>query len=141
MNALTNFNPKDTAIVDEQFKASLAINQPADSTATIQLLNNDNDVVTYRSSSSTPSFAVFSEVYYNDGWVASIDGKVTPIIRTNYVLRGLSIPAGKHEILFEFKPASFYNSNKAAIGASALIWLLLIGAIVNAYRKPKEIVE
>lgn len=141
MNALTNFNPKDTAIIDEQFKASLALNQPADSTATIQLLNNDNDVVTYRSSSSTPSFAVFSEVYYNDGWVASIDGKVTPIIRTNYVLRGLSIPAGKHEILFEFKPSSFYNSNKAAIGASALIWLLLIGAIVNAYRKPKEIVE
>jgi hypothetical protein len=54
------------------------------------------------------------------------------------VLRALQVPAGKHQIVFEFKPASFYNSNKAAIGASALIWLMLIGAVVVTIRKNKE---
>jgi uncharacterized membrane protein YfhO len=138
MKALTNFNPKDTAIVEESLKQNLAANPVKDSTAFIKLLYNDNDIVQYQSSSKSNEFAVFSEVYYDAGWVATIDGKETPIIRTNYVLRGLQVPAGNHRIVFEFKPASFYNSNKAAIGASALIWLLLIGAAVITLRKPTE---
>ncbi|MES2005965.1 MAG: YfhO family protein [Bacteroidota bacterium] len=138
MNALTNFNPKDTAIVEESLKQNLAASAVKDSAAYIKLKYNDNDIVAYQSSSKNAEFAVFSEIYYDAGWVATIDGKETPIIRTNYVLRGLQVPAGNHSIVFEFKPASFYNSNKAAIGASALIWLLLIGAVVTGLRKPKE---
>jgi uncharacterized membrane protein YfhO len=99
---------------------------------------NDNDIIEYRSSSKSPEFAVFSEVYYDAGWVATIDGKESPIIRTNYVLRGLQVPAGDHKIVFEFKPASFTKSNTTAIGASVVIWLLLIGAAVSSLRKPKE---
>jgi hypothetical protein len=138
MKALTNFNPKDTAILDESSKQNLTANPVKDSTAFIKLLYNDNDIIQYHSSSKHTEFAVFSEIYYDAGWVATIDGKESPIIRTNYVLRGLQIPAGDHRIVFEFKPASFYNSTKAAIGASALIWLMLIGAAVATLRKPKE---
>lgn len=138
MNALTNFNPKDTAILDEASKSNLTANAVKDSAAFIKLVYNDNDIIEYTSSSKSTEYAVFSEVYYDGGWIATIDGKETPIIRTNYVLRGLQVPAGNHKIVFEFKPASFYNSNKAAIGASALIWLLLIGAAVASFRKPKE---
>jgi uncharacterized membrane protein YfhO len=94
--------------------------------------------VNYESSSKNNEFAVFSEVYYDAGWVATIDGKESPIIRTNYMLRGLQIPAGNHKIVFEFKPASFYNSNKAAIGSSAFIWLLLLTAAFVTLRKKKE---
>jgi uncharacterized membrane protein YfhO len=65
---------------------------------------------------------------------AYIDGKEVPIIQTAYVLRGLSIPAGKHEILFEFKPGSYYDSTKIAIGASSLVWTLIIAAIVHSFR-------
>ncbi len=138
MTALSNFNPKDTALVEETLKKGLSANPVKDSAAYIKLKFNDNNVVAYESSSSKPEFAVFSEVFYDAGWIASIDGKEAPIIRTNYVLRGLQVPAGKHNIVFEFKPASFYKSNTAAVGSSALIWLLLIGAVVISIRKPKE---
>jgi hypothetical protein len=139
MSALTNFNPKDTAILEESYKANKLVANPVkDSANFIKLKYNDNDIVAYESSSKNTEFAVFSEVYYDAGWVATIDGKESPIIRTNYVLRALQVPAGKHQIVFEFKPASFYNSNKAAIGASALIWLMLIGAVVVTIRKNKE---
>lgn len=137
MKALSNFNPKDTAILDEADKKNLVANAVKDSSAYIKLLYNDNDLIEYESSSKNTEFAVFSEIYYDAGWVATIDGKEAPIVRTNYVLRGLQVPAGNHRIQFEFKPASFYNSNRAAIGASAFIWLMLIGAIVLTLRKPK----
>ncbi len=138
MKALTAFNPKDTAIVDEQDRSKITVNN-TDSAAAVKLLYNDNDIIEYTAASQSGGFAVFSEVYYDDGWVATVDGKETPIIRTNYVLRGLPLPAGNHRIKFEFKPASFYNSNKAGIGASVLIWILLICAIVSSLRKRKEV--
>jgi len=139
MKALTSFNPKDTAVLEETANQKLTANPSKDSSSFIKLVNNDNDVVEYSSSSKNTEFAVFSEVYYDAGWVATIDGKESPIIRTNYVLRGLQVPAGNHKIVFEFKPASFTNSNKAAIGASALIWILLIGTVITSIRKPKEV--
>lgn len=138
MKALTNFNPKDTAVLDEAVKANLTASAVRDSSAYIKMLYNDNDVIAYQSSSKNTEFAVFSEIYYDAGWVATIDGKEAPIVRTNYVLRGLQVPAGNHSIVFEFKPKTFINSNRAAIGASVLIWLLLIGAAIASLRKPKE---
>ncbi len=140
MNALTNFNPKDTAIIEETLIANLAASSKKDSSSFIKMRYNDNDIIAYHSSSLNPEFAVFSEIYYDAGWVATIDGKESPIIRTNYVLRGLQIPAGKHEIIFEFKPSTITNSNKAAIGASAIIWLLLIWAFIFQFRKLKSTV-
>jgi len=139
MKALDTVNPKDTAIVEDRFKKDIAFEPVADSTASIKLLKNDNDVVTYQSANKTNQFAVFSEVFYDRGWKAYIDEKEAPIVQTNYVLRGLAIPAGNHNIRFEFKPASYYDSNKASIGAAGLIWILLIAAVVSSIRKPKEV--
>jgi hypothetical protein len=138
MSALTNFNPKDTAVLDEAVKGNLTAGTQRDSTAFIKMLYNDNDIVAYQSSSKNTEYAVFSEIYYDAGWTATIDGKEAPIVRTNYVLRGLQVPAGNHNIVFQFKPKSFINSNRAGIGASVVIWLLLIGAVVAGFRKPKE---
>ncbi|MBI2282402.1 MAG: YfhO family protein [Bacteroidetes bacterium] len=139
MKELTNFNPKDTAILDEADRKNLVANATRDSSAFIKLVYNDNDIIEYKSSSKNTEFAVFSEIFYDGGWIATIDGKETPIVRTNYVLRGLQVPAGEHRIVFEFKPASFHTSNRAAIGASAFIWLMLIGAVIITLRKPKVI--
>lgn len=138
MKALNNFNPKDTAIVEDKFKTVIAAGPVADSTAAIRLVYNDNDEIKYQSSSKTNQFAVFSEIFYDRGWKATIDGQETPIIQTNYALRGLAIPAGNHTILFEFRPASYYNSLKAAVGASAFVWLLLIGALSTGFRKTRK---
>jgi hypothetical protein len=138
MKALSHFNPKDTAIVEEASKADIPFTPAHDTTATIQLVKNDNDLITYQSNSSANEFAVFSEIYYNRGWKAYVDGKETPIVKTNYLLRGLAIPAGKHEIKFEFKPKAYYTGEKLTAIGSVLIVLLLIGAIIAQYRSSRK---
>jgi hypothetical protein len=136
MHALDNNNPADSAIVEESEMQKMIDLKPSyDSTAKIQLIKNDNDMITYQSQSNTNQFAVFSEIYYDRGWHAYIDNKETAIVRTDYALRGLAIPAGKHDIRFEFKPASFYDSQMIAIIASAIVWLLLIATTYIAIKR------
>ena len=125
MKALDNNNAADSAIVELSEKNKIALMPVPDSSAKIQLIKNDNDEITYSSQSKTNQFAVFSEIYYDRGWKAYIDNKEAPIVRTDYVLRGLAMPAGNHTIRFVFKPASFYDSEKIAIIASVIVWLLL----------------
>lgn len=128
MKALDNFNPKDTAFVQESFKNDVTM-PVADSTAKISLVKNENDVIDYSSESATAQFAVFSEVYYKAGWKAYIDNKEAPIVKTNYTLRGLSVPAGKHSIRFEFKPQGYYKGRKITSMATIALLLLLAGGI------------
>ena len=139
MKAMDRFNPKDTAVIEVAFKKNIAFEPEADSAAIIHLVKNENDLILYESSSSKNQFAVFSEIYYNRGWKVYIDDKEATIIQTNYVLRGVSIPSGKHQIRFEFRPASYYDSKKAAIFSSALIWLLLIAAVASSFKNEKAI--
>lgn len=136
MNALTNFNPKDTAIVFAKDQSLVTASNGTDSTGSIQLIKNDNDEVTYKYSSSANRFAVFSEVYYDKGWKAFVDGKELPIVRTNYVLRGVTLPAGQNkEVKFVFHPESFYTGEKIALIASMIALLVLVAAIVQTYRR------
>jgi hypothetical protein len=138
MNALTNFNPADTAVLfakDQQLASNI---RARDSSDNIQLIANDNDEVVYKYSSSGNRFAVFSEVFYDHGWKATVDGKELPIIRTNYVLRGLVLPAGQNkEIRFAFHPSSFYTGEKLAMIGGIISWLLLLGAIFMEWRRKK----
>ena len=138
MNALTGFNPKDTVIAYEKDRSLVMPTAETDSTSSIQLIMNDNDVAEYQSVSRTGQFAVFSEIYYDKGWTAYIDSKEAPIVNVNYVLRGLSVPAGNHKIRFEFKPASYYESEKLAIVSSSLVWILLIGTAIQTWRRRKR---
>lgn len=137
MKKINNFDPKDTAILDDTLKKIIPFMPVADSTASINLVKNDNDIISYQSKSSTNQFAVFSEIYYDRGWKAYIDNKEAAILQTNYVLRGLPIPAGNHTIRFEFKPASYYDSLKVSIFGSALGWIIVLGAIVQSVRRKK----
>ncbi len=131
MSGLDNLKIKDTAIVE----ADLTIKIARNSGDSVWLVKNDHDRVFYQSNSTANNFAVFSEVYYKKGWKAYIDGKETTIHKTNYVLRGLEIPAGKHDIKFEFKPDSFYKTVPLASGANAVIWLLLIANLIPFGKK------
>ena len=92
--------------------------------------------MTYQSKTTTPRFAVFSEVYYNRGWHAYIDNNEAPIFRANYVLRGLALPAGSHSIRFEFHPASYYTGKTLQVIASLLLYALLIFAGLQLRKKP-----
>jgi hypothetical protein len=143
MNALTGFDPKDTAIVLEKDRNVVLTGPQPDSGARIQLIRHDNDEIVYRSESGTPQFAVFSEVFYDRGWkvyLANGDGGVElPIVRTNYVLRGVSLPAGKHTIRMVFHPASYYAGLKVQGIAGVIMVLLLAGAVWMEFRGRKAI--
>ena len=84
-------------------------------------------------------FAVFSEVFYDRGWKAYIDDAETPIIRTNYMLRGLSVPAGKHNIRFVFHPVSYYTGRTLQILAGFVLLALLFWASIAEWRNVKKI--
>ena len=128
MRAITNFNPKDTAIVDESFKSIISAFTAPDSNSSIKMTSFDNDTIRYESNSTGNNVAVFSEIYYKD-WNATIDGKKAEIFKTNYVLRGLVIPAGKHKIEFKFEPPSYIIGRKVSSTASWLLFIILIGTI------------
>lgn len=134
MDHLSFFNPKDTAVMDEQDKIADLAGLQVDSNASIQLVQNKNDEITYKAKTNAKQLAVFSEIYYKDGWKAFINDKETPIVKVNYVLRGLVVPAGDHTIKFEFKPASITGAKQIAGVASALLWLSLITMIAFAFK-------
>ena len=136
MKALDNFNPKDTAIAQKQFVNTIKYNRnSADSNASIQLVNNDNDIVTYKSVNKNNGFGVFSEVYYDRGWLAFIDGKETAIAKVDYVLRGLSIPAGNHTIVFKFLPAAYKIGCLTTSIFTVVLILIILAALFMEYRK------
>lgn len=130
MNALTRLDPEDTAVVFDTDRQKISLDADPDSTAVIDLVRNDNDLVTYLSESETKQFAVFSEVFYDRGWKAWVDNHEEPIIRTNYALRGLSLPPGRHVIRFVFRPTSFYLGRQMQMMATIILLLMLTGAFI-----------
>ena len=83
----------------------------------------------------TDGFLVLSEIYYPAGWKAFIDGKEVPILKTNYVLRGLSVPAGSHTVTLTFNPSSYTLGSTVAWITTILIYLIGILGVVQYYRK------
>ena len=125
---------KKQAVVHQEFKAQLkGLGQ--DSTATIKLLNYDPSELRYASNSKAKQLAVFSEMYYPAGWNCYIDGK-KPVanLRVNYLLRGVVVPAGKHEIVWKFEPLSVQSGNTLASVGSSLLLLGFLLALWFTYK-------
>jgi len=134
MDALTSLDTKDTAVLFSNDRVTVGPATPSD---TINLTKADNDEMVYesRSTGSRYRFAVFSEIFYNRGWHAYIDNQETPIIRTNYVLRGMAIPPGHHTIRFDFHPSSYYSGMTLQLLAGIAMVLLLLSAAILEVRK------
>lgn len=137
--ALDNFNPKTTAIVDQKFKDKLTGWNPAfDSSATIKLTSYKPNDLTYESNSSSEQLAVFSEIYYDKGWNAYIDGKKSDYVRANYVLRAMRIPAGKHQIEWKFEPEVVATGSKLTLAGSALLIFFFLGVVYKEFKSAKS---
>lgn len=129
---------KDTAVVQQSFAANAGAPQ-WDSTAIIKLTQFDNDTMRYESNSASPQFAVFSEIYYPAGWNAYIDGKKADYVKADYMLRGLSVPAGNHKITFIFEPETYKRGNQISFTASILVYVFTFGGFFMAwYDKRKK---
>ncbi|MGO1648714.1 MAG: YfhO family protein [Sphingobacterium sp.] len=140
MEALDTFNPRRDAMVNQGLKdkfGTMSLGQP-DSTSSIALTSYHPDTMRYEYTAGTNLFAVFSEIFYDKGWKAYVDGEEVPIIRTNYLLRGLALPAGEHQVEFVFAPASMKISNTVSLIASIILVLGLGLAIGLSIRQRKE---
>ena len=126
MEALSSFNPQTTAIADMRYKDQIQDLQWQQ--AQVKLTSYDPKHMVY-SFNGGNAFVVFSEIYYEGSghdWQAYIDGEAVDHIRVNYLLRGMEVPAGQHEIVFEFAPESYYTGVKINYAGSGLIALLLL---------------
>lgn len=140
MKALNKFDSKNEAIlqVESGSKASLKDAFSKDSTATIQLTFHKPNHLKYSSKNANDGFAVFSEMYYKNGWIASIDGKETPIYKVDYALRGINIPAGNHKIEFKFEPQVVKTGSTIVLISTIGMILVIIGGIY--FEKKKKVI-
>jgi hypothetical protein len=135
MAALSNTPLRDTAVIQQQYAQQIQLQPIADTTASIQLKEYDNDKLVYTFMGNSNQFAVFSEVYYPLGWNAYIDGKKVNYAKVNYVLRGLPIPSGQHTIEFRFEPQTYKLSSMLMLIATIITLLLLVAAIFFEYKR------
>lgn len=109
------FDPRQKAVADKKFSEYLqGFQLQFDSTATITLTEYKPNHLTYKTKTVSEQLAIFSEVYYDKGWNAYVDGKAVPHMRANYVLRAMRVPAGEHTIEFKFEPATYAKGESLA---------------------------
>lgn len=137
IDALGTILPTETAVVDARFKDALrgATEGHKDSLSTIRLTSYAPNRLVYETDNAGDGIAVFSEIYYPDGWQVSIDGEPATPARADYVLRALYVPAGKHTIEMRFDPKSLHVTEGIAYGALALLVLAVIAGVLVARKK------
>ncbi|WCO00367.1 YfhO family protein [Psychroserpens ponticola] len=106
-----------------------------DSTANIKLTEYKPNYLKYSSTNAKDGFAVFSEMYYGKGWQAYLDGNEVSHQRVDYVLRGLEVPLGEHQIEFKFEPQVVKTGSCIALASSILFGLLLLGGLYMEFKK------
>ena len=124
--ALGNFDPLKTIIVDERYDDNLININNLNSSSIIKLDSYKPNHLTYTSNNIDEGIAVFSEIYYKDGWNVYVNGIESNHFRANYVLRAMKIPAGNHIIEFKFEPSVFTNGERISLASSISLLLLLL---------------
>jgi uncharacterized membrane protein YfhO len=127
---------QSTVVINRELSTDLAASYANDSTASIQLTSYHPDTLRYAFTGSTKQFAVFSEMYYDKGWNAYLDGRPVPHKRVNYTFRGLELPAGAHNIEFRFEPATYLSSERISFASSIALTLLGLVTLLIALLKP-----
>ena len=140
IDALKTILPTETAIVDVRFKDVLKGISEAhkDSLSSIRLTSYEPNRLVYETENAGEGIAVFSEIYYPNGWQVTIDGKPTGLGRADYVLRTLYIPAGKHTVEMRFDPQSLHVTEGIAYGALALLVIGVAAVALIARKKAQE---
>lgn len=140
MNSLSSFDPANEVVIDERFKPYFESKSVSrDSLDEIELKEYSPNVMVYNANVySNNAFAVFSEIYYkasDNDWKVTIDGESVDHIRVNYLLRGLLIPKGEHEIVFTFQPKSWKVGNQISLFSSIVLVIFIGGAVFFHFRK------
>ena len=135
LSGINRIDPLKVALIDKLFKDQVKNNSypPSEGDMIVLKSYKPNELI-YESKSQGENLAVFSEIYYPAGWKSFIDGKESNYFRTDYVLRGMIIPAGEHEIRFSFEPSSYMLGNSISLVSSLLFILLTAGYLLAQIR-------
>jgi len=137
IQALQNFKPSEIAIADKKFQEQ-DFNFQKDTSATISLQIYQPDYLKYQTNTTKEQLAVFSEIYYEKGWNAYVDGEKQKHFRVDYVLRAMKIPTGKHTVEFRFEPKMYGVGRIISMISSAILLLMIILALWIEFKKKKE---
>lgn len=140
--ALNEIDLRHTAVLDDDFASFTEGFVPGnDAAASIRLSSYAPDALEYQSFSKKDGTVVFSEIYYPYGWKAYIDGKPVEHFRVNYALRALNVPAGNHDIRFEFRPDSVYKGGRLSVVCAILMYVVMavlaLRAALICYKRRK----
>ncbi|RAR70756.1 YfhO family protein [Flavobacterium aciduliphilum] len=135
MKALNHLDTKHTAVINTSNQEKIATSFVKDSTATIRLMSYKPNHLVYQTNTKNEAFAVFSEMYYKNGWNAYIDGKSSPYVKVDYALRGMTVPSGSHKIEFKFEPQVVKTGSSITLVSSIGMLLLLIGGVYFERKK------
>jgi hypothetical protein len=140
--ALKALDTKSTAVVNVQKFANVKrFEYQIDSLASIKLVNYSPNHLTYEADNLNLGLAVFSEMYYEKGWNAYIDGVLKTHFRVNYALRALEIPEGKHKIEFKFEPQVIKTGSTIVLASTGLLGLLILAAIGFSFWRSRKTVS
>ena len=143
ITSLAKFNPGMTAIIDNKFSNQVqGLNLSPEGAGKITLESYEPNHLVYTSNAGTEQLAVFSEIYYDKGWNAYVDGNLTPHFRADFVLRAMRVPAGNHKIEFKFEPKVYDTGEKISFASSLVLVLACAGiAFVEIRRRNTKTAE
>ena len=139
MKALDKLDSKNVAIINDKDFEIKKTTFAKDSLASITLDSYKPNDLKYTSINSNDGLAVFSEMYYKNGWNAYVDGNKVEHLRANYVLRALPIPAGKHTIEFKFEPEVVKTGSTITLLSFIGMVLLLVAGIYFERKKETQL--
>ena len=128
-------------VVDKEFASQLPAKLTTDTSAHIALTSYKPNHLVYNFSSKTDQMAVFSEIYYENGWNAYINGQKVPYVRANYLLRAMPLKAGTYEVEFKFEPKSYSIGNAIALISSILLILSILAYIFWQIKSNKKSIK
>ena len=135
LSSINRINPAKVAVIDKHFKDQIkSKSYPVSQGDKLELKSYKPNELIYSSTSQGENLAVFSEIYYPAGWKSFIDGKESSYFRTDYVLRGMIIPSGQHEIRFSFQPSSYITGTRISWISSLIFLLMIAGYILLQFR-------
>lgn len=114
----SGFDPSEFAVIE----TDKSITASSDTSAVVEVARYNAKTITLKTQRSSAGFLVLSEIYYPAGWEATIDGEPAEIYKTNFVLRGLQVPAGEHTITMTFEPQSAVWGARLAWAGHIVLW-------------------
>ena len=138
MKLLGEIDTRHELVIDKSLASALPSKITPDSTAKISLKSYAPNHLIYSVDTKTDQVAVFSEIYYDKGWKATIEGKEVPYTRVNYLLRAMPLKAGSYDVEFRFAPGSYSTGNLLALISSVLLIIGLATYLFLFFRKKKS---